>query len=600
MLQQRDPILRFDGLTLNLRRGCLLGRDGGEVKLRPKSFEVLRYLVENCGRLIAKEELIESVWRDTAVTDDSLVQCLIEVRRALGDNGQQFVRTVPRRGYIFQAEVTVSPPGHQESASPVLPVDSAYVADADKTTRLAVLPFRLLKADADVDFLGCSLADAITSSLAGYQSLVVRSSLTSMRYRFEQELDVRRAASELSVDLLLTGTLLRVGDDLRVSVELIEASTSQTTWSQVSRVSLGDIFELQDSLARRIVSALPLTPEDCEQTATRDVPRDKRAYDLFLRANRYAMESNTWRLAHSLYEECVQRDASFAPAWARLGRIRRVLGKYNPDTDRRLTLAAAEDALKRAIELNPALSAAHLYLSQLETDFGRAEESMARLLRWMQSGRGEPEILAALVHACRYCGLLDASIAAHDLAMQRDPATETSVLYSYFALGRYEDALEAGAKSGDTLDCLALVMLGRPIEARIAALREEERFASHPLKCTFYRAMRALLENRLDDARALLLSRAASHNMDGEAIYHTMRLRTFLGDRDEALKLLESTIAHGYFCTPLFDSDPWLASLRGNARFVELAKQAQVRHEKALTRFERENGPALLRMPCRL
>jgi tetratricopeptide (TPR) repeat protein len=312
------------------------------------------------------------------------------------------------------------------------------------------------------------------------------------------------------------------------------------------------------------------------------------------------MESNTWRLAHSLYEECVERDPSFAPAWARLGRIRRVLGKYNPDSDRGLVLAAAEDALKRAIELNPALSAAHLYLSQLETDLGRAEESMARLLRRMQSDRGEPEILAALVHACRYCGLLDASIAAHDLAMQLDPATETSVLYSYFALGRYDDALEVGAKCSDTVDCLALFMLGRAVEARVAALREEERFASHPLKSTFYSAMRALLENRLDDARAMLTCRAASHVMDGEAIYHTTRLRAFLGDRDEALELLERTITHGYFCTPSFDSDPWLTSLRDDARFVDLAKQAQMRHEKALARFERENGPALLGVRCRL
>src|SRR5712671_4077969 len=107
MTQPRYPILSFDGLRLDFKRGCLCGRTGVEIKLRPKSFEVLRFLVENSGRLMAKEEIIGAVWADTAVTDDSLVQCLIDVRRALGDHGQHLIKTVRRRGYIFEAEVTV-------------------------------------------------------------------------------------------------------------------------------------------------------------------------------------------------------------------------------------------------------------------------------------------------------------------------------------------------------------------------------------------------------------------------------------------------------------------------------------------------------------
>ncbi|HSP61384.1 MAG TPA: winged helix-turn-helix domain-containing protein, partial [Pyrinomonadaceae bacterium] len=95
----------FDGFTLDLTRGCLL-RGAQEIKLRPKPFETLTYLVQNPGRLISKSELIQTIWPDTAVTDDSLVQCLIEVRRALGDEAQQIIKTVPRRGYIFDREVS--------------------------------------------------------------------------------------------------------------------------------------------------------------------------------------------------------------------------------------------------------------------------------------------------------------------------------------------------------------------------------------------------------------------------------------------------------------------------------------------------------------
>lgn len=98
-------IYSFDEFTLDLTRGCLL-RGVEEIKLRPKSFEVLKYLTENGGRLISKDELIEAVWLETAVTDESLVQCLKDIRQALNDKSQKIIKTVPRRGYIFEKEVS--------------------------------------------------------------------------------------------------------------------------------------------------------------------------------------------------------------------------------------------------------------------------------------------------------------------------------------------------------------------------------------------------------------------------------------------------------------------------------------------------------------
>jgi adenylate cyclase len=97
----------FEDFTLDLDRGCLL-RAGQEIRLRPKSFEVLKYLVEHNGRLVSKSDLMHAVWADAFVTDDSLVQCLVEVRRALGDESRRYVKTVPRRGYIFELQVRES------------------------------------------------------------------------------------------------------------------------------------------------------------------------------------------------------------------------------------------------------------------------------------------------------------------------------------------------------------------------------------------------------------------------------------------------------------------------------------------------------------
>jgi len=100
----------FKDFTLDLDRGCL-SRGAEEIKLRPKVFEALTYLVDHHNRLVPKDELIKALWTDSFVTDDSLVQCLVELRRALGDEGQACIKTVPRRGYMFTAEVrAVTPP----------------------------------------------------------------------------------------------------------------------------------------------------------------------------------------------------------------------------------------------------------------------------------------------------------------------------------------------------------------------------------------------------------------------------------------------------------------------------------------------------------
>ena len=134
---------------------------------------------------------------------------------------------------------------------------------ARAVTRFIVLPFRLLRPDAEIDFLGFSLADAITNSLSSLESLVVRSSLAAARFAAAVP-DLTAIASELNVDVLLTGTLLRVGEQLRVSVQLVEAPGGGLIWSDTSQVQVGDLFRLQDDLSRRIVEslALPLSGQE--------------------------------------------------------------------------------------------------------------------------------------------------------------------------------------------------------------------------------------------------------------------------------------------------------------------------------------------------
>jgi predicted ATPase/DNA-binding winged helix-turn-helix (wHTH) protein len=130
---------QFGDFTLDVSRGCVF-KGRREIKLRPKVFEALKYLVENPGRLIGKEELIKALWPDTFVTDDSLVQCTVELRRALDDRRQQLIRTVPRRGYTFVAPVTQHRSGAGSGLGPLSPLPAARLKLAESGTKRVVLP----------------------------------------------------------------------------------------------------------------------------------------------------------------------------------------------------------------------------------------------------------------------------------------------------------------------------------------------------------------------------------------------------------------------------------------------------------------------------
>jgi tetratricopeptide (TPR) repeat protein len=149
------------------------------------------------------------------------------------------------------------------------------------------------------------------------------------------------------------GTLLRAGDQLRLSTQLLEIPGGTIVWSHTAQVPLRDTFQLQDDLAHRIIDclALPLTARE-HRLFKQDVPASATAYEFYLRANELAAHSQGWSAARELYEQCLKEDPHYAPAWARLGRVYRVLAKYMAK-DTRENTARAEAAFKRALEINP-------------------------------------------------------------------------------------------------------------------------------------------------------------------------------------------------------------------------------------------------------
>ena len=445
-------------------------------------------------------------------------------------------------------------PGQRYAGAPAMADDLRTVLHArdDESrraravTRFVVLPFRLLRPDAEIDFLGFSLADAITNSLSSLESLVVRSSLAAARFAAAVP-DLTVIASEVDVDAMLTGTLLRVGEQLRVSVQLVEVPGGGLMWSDTSQVPVGDLFRLQDDLSRRIVESLALPLSRRERRALgRDVPASATAYEFYLRANQLSHDPAFLDVARDMYLQSVQADPQYAPAWARLGHLYRVTGKFRGEHD---TLGRAESALNRALELNPELSTADRVYAQIEVDYGRAQDAMVRLIRRASSLSSDPELFAALVHVCRYCGLLQASLAAHERARRLDPNVRTSVQCTLFMAG---DFLGAAAAPGGyaAIGGIALAIAGHPDAIRLC---REECETLHIAKMTTFAKLFdervAMLEGTGDTAALKVATEAviAGGLRDPEGLFMLALGLAHFGGEDRAAAILADVVERGYF-----------------------------------------------------
>jgi eukaryotic-like serine/threonine-protein kinase len=469
--------------------------------------------------------------------------------------------------------------------------DSPARVEAQSIKKLIVLPFRALRPDPDTDFLAFSLPEAIAASLTGLTSLVVRSSMAAARFAGATP-DLKEIAREADVDVVLTGTLLRAGSALRLTTQLVEAPGGTLVWSRASQVELRDIFQLQDALVRGVVESLslPLTAGERKMLA-RDAPASPSAYDLFLRANELDRDRRNVVAALELHEQCVLKDPSYAPAWARLGRARWLVDKYSTGSAEKL--AQADSALRRALELNPDLALAHQLYTPIQVDQGRVLDALRRLLRRLHISRNEPELFAGLTHVCRYCGLLQASLAAHLEARRLDPNIGTSVVHTYIMLGDYQAALVSSQSNYGFDMSVSLAMLGRWDEA-IRLLKDNEPPPALRLARLYTLSLRALLEGNRAESIRMTVELLDGSFRDPEGWYYQSRQLAYLNEAERALATLSQAVNLGFFCYPTMVRDPWFDPMRGLPEFNQVLDKARNLHQQALDAFAAEGGESLL------
>ncbi len=570
----------------------ILSRGDQVLPLPPKAFETLLLLVRNPGHLMRKEDLMTALWPDSFVEEVSLASKISLLRKVLNEAGAAgaYIQTVPKLGYRFLAPVTAvwshRPPAESS-------IRAEEETPAEPVIRFIALPFLIINGEERIAFLGHSLPEAVSASLAGLRSLTVRSSLLAARLA-EGQPDPRHIAHEADVDMLLTGTILCDGDELRVTAELVHAPTGTLVGSHVCQAGRDNLIKVQDGLVRGIVELLRLRLTERERRVlAHNVPASPRAYEFYLRANHVQQERTfaNVSMARDLYRECLDEDPDYAPAWARVGRCYRFLEKFGQEGSDSLELA--KWAFRRAFALSPDLPVAHNLYTPVEADSGHAQEAMARLLRCAEHHPNDPELFGGLVQACRYCGLLDESVKAHHRARHLDPRIATSVAHTFFLMGDYQRALEWYPPGAFFyLDLAVLAATGR--EAEAAELLDQR----SPLGGSFpalIESLRLCLKGdhagSLDIVRKALAARPAT---DPEMKFYLTRHLARGGAHANALQAIHDLASEGFFCSTALRCDPWLRPLSRLGGFQNVLDEVLGREADARALFQAAGGDKAL------
>ena len=357
-------IFRFGPFVLDVRMGTLSNHDQ-DIFLRPKPYALLLHLARNMGRVVPKAELMDAVWPDIYVTEDSLTQSIREIRKSLGDAAQEQVRTVSRRGYMLtgQAEQPATPAATQ----PVV----------------AVLRFRNENGDAAREPIVDGFAEDIITGLARHSSVTVLARNSSFQFPSYEPEAWSDAVARIGADYLVEGSVRWSGDDARIGVNLIDAKGLVQLWGERYEAHDVELFAVQREIGEQIVSRLVTGLDADNVRRSLDRPTHSlAAYELVSRATAIlrGYEFVEPQKALPLLELAIEKDPTFAAAHAGLALCRFMIDRYstvNPDElEKVLAIATHAAGLSPRSGRGPrVMSMVRLYLRQhaaAESDLQRA------------------------------------------------------------------------------------------------------------------------------------------------------------------------------------------------------------------------------------
>ena len=616
----------FRSFCLDTSNQCLW-RGEERVQIPPKAYDVLRYLVENPGRLVTPDELLERLWPETYVNPEVVRKYILDIRKILGDRPgkPEFIETVTKRGYRFIATVVdeTATPGptserQGEGAAPetaaleqarpssqrhplqtvavvlllavfVLGATAGHFWSARNTpTRsslnansIAVLPFTDVSPSKDQEYFSDGLSDELITDLAKTPGLKVVARSSAFQFKGKNE-DLHSVAQKLGVANVLEGSVRKEGNRARISVELIQADDGFQLWSETYDREIKDIFAVQDEIARAVVDALQskLLKGDATLADSSRVTNSE-AYQAYLQARYFiarGMDKEDLTKALSFADQAVKLDPNYAPACAERARVLEAMARAlvidEADGFRRARASA-----EKSIALDSKLAAGYLALAlvQINQDWDWKGAS-ASLEKARQLTPGSVNVLRIQGYLDRNTGRVDEAIALYRQAIALDPLNSdfhATLADQLYGLGRYEEAkteltkaeeLNSQHSSLHLIRSEILLMEGHPPEA----VAEIEKETSDWQKLTG-EALAYSAAGRHQDSDMALRDLIAKHQND--CAYQIAEVYAYRGEVDQGFEWLDRAYRQRDPGVREVTNDPLMKSLLHDPRYAQLLRR---------------------------
>jgi TolB-like protein/DNA-binding winged helix-turn-helix (wHTH) protein/Tfp pilus assembly protein PilF len=646
-------VFRFGVFEADVSAGELR-RNGHKLRLSEQPLQILLMLLERPGEIISREELRGRLWHDQSFGDfdHGLNNAVLRLREALGDSSDnpRFIATVHRRGYRIiapvqlvlpaqkpgeettgevetpaaisnQILVPVGPPGLTTSEGLAWPVRlaanlglrrkliafalialcagvllivsliawSAHKA-AGAPASLVVLPLENLSGDPNQDYFADGMTDDLIANLAKIRSLRVISRSTAMAYKGTRR-PLSQIARELHVDAVVEGTVLRVGDRVRITAELVQVSSDHHLWADTYESQMGDVLALQNRVSSAIVNEIRinLTPGDRERLAGSPSVHPE-AYENYLKGRYYWNKRTSQSLTRAIgyFGQAVQQDSRYALAYAGLADSYSILGATIFGSVSTVEAAGkAKDAAEKALALDPQMAEAQTSLATVkfnyDWDWSGAESDFRRAIQL------DPNYATAYQRYSLYLmamGRVQSSLEQIDRARQLDPLSISINFSDGWRLYLARQYANAAQQLRDTLEMdpsngLVHLILGQTYEymgnteAALTEFREAARLSpGTPLMTAGLAAAYARSGNR-PEALKLLASLSMQAQHEYVSPYYIAVVYAALGESNQALDWLDKAYADRSNGLVFLKMDPDLDPLRGNPRFKAIQKKLQ-------------------------
>ena len=498
-----SKILCFGVFQVDLRSGELY-KAGLKVKLQHQPLQVLTILLQRPNGVVTREELRAKLWpTDTFVDfEHSLNTAVRKLRDALGDCAENpiFIETIPRKGYRFIAPLEVPASaglGELPTPAQIPPPETPAVAtpgvatwngkrttvlvpgiviviglvgmlgwkivhdrrvaaeSAPQIRSLAVLPLTNLSGDPNQEYFTDGMTDELITDLAQLANLRVISRTSVMRYK-KSEKNLREIAQELDVDAVVEGTVARLGNRVRIRVQLVRTADDRHLWAEAYEREFQDVFLLQNDAAHEIAEQVGVNVMNSqqEQLAGRKSPMKPEAYEAYLRGRFYSRTGRPEDVqkAEANFQQAIRDDPQAAPAYAALADVytfETYTGTYL-GTSRKEAAANARSLARKALELKPDLVEAHIAMTgiaEIDWDWAEAEKHYRRALL-LEPGSSNAHLSYGMFLAAQ--GRFKQAIPETQLALQLDPVsaeTHASSAFTYYLAGEFDHAIEQGKKA---------------------------------------------------------------------------------------------------------------------------------------------------------